>query len=206
MFEFLMKDNLPRFFKEQFIPSLNLSVFLLLLTYKKYSPVFVGFALGILMVYIYFVHRFLHALPSMINIHVNYHHNGIENNSNIITKYLNLSIEMLTNILVFVVFYYIQKIAFNNCIPGIIIFYYGFLSVTSHIINYSIFHASNTHLLHHTISEDVTKNKTCNYGPDMIDHLFSTTCNDEIENYNHLIPNTLMAFLITYYVYKPQLY
>ena len=56
-------------------------------------------------------------------------------------------------------------------------------------------------------STDENKESACNYGPDFIDHLFNTKCDkNTFENYNHIIPNILISFLLTYYLYKPELF
>ena len=153
----------------------------------------------------YFIHKLLHYLPNIINLHLNAHHNSDEN-PNILYKFLNLSIELFTNIMFFVIFYFIQKILKINFVPEIVIFYYGFIYVSIHIINYSIFHVSKTHVLLHETASKIEKNKTCNYGPDLADHAFKTNCNNNVENYNHILPNILMAFLLPYYFYKPQIF
>ena len=204
MLNLIMKDKLPSAFYNQFIPNLNLLVFCILLTYKTYSPILVSVSLFILYFYSYFVHRLLHSLPGVFNFHTNLHHNKVEN-SNKIQQISNLFLELVTNVSFFVIFYYVQKILFNNYIPEIVIFYYGFIYTTIHIINYSIVHTSPAHILHHTTSEEVYT-KCCNYGPDLADHLFNTNYSNEIENYNHIIPNSILSFLITYYIYNPKLF
>ena len=205
MLNLMMKDKLPSVFYNQFLPNFNLLVFCILLTYKTYSPLLIGVSLFILYFYSYFVHRLFHSLPSIINFHTNLHHNKLFNSTKI-KKILNLFLELFTNVLFFVIFYYVQKILFNhNYIPEIVIFYYGFIYTTVHIINYSIIHTSPAHTLHHTTSEQLYT-KCCNYGPDLVDHIFNTNYNNEIENYNHIIPNTILSFLITYYIYKPKLF
>jgi hypothetical protein len=78
--------------------------------------------------------------------------------------------------------------------------FYGLLYISVHIINYSIFHTSEKHIKHH-----ITSNKTLspqNYGPDFIDHIFGTNSDEEFENYNHILPNILISFIITYYIYE----
>lgn len=204
MLHLLQKNYLPMFFRNQFIPNFTVFILGLLLTYKKYSPIVVGISIIILYFYSYFIHILFHNFPEIINIHVNRHHN-YEENKNIISRAFNLFIEFLTNILFFVIFYYFQKLLGIHFVPEIIIFYYGFIYVTVHNINYSIFHAAEQHVLHHKTTDD-TKIKTCNYGPDLVDHIFNTNCNTKFENYNHIIPNTLMSFLITYYFFKPTLF
>ena len=103
----------------------------------------------------------------------------------------------------FVIFYFIQKLLNIDFVPNIIIVYYALIYVSVHIINYSVFHLAKSHVIHHETTTE--EKKTCNYGPDFADHLFGTNYDDNFENYNHIIPNILMAFLITYYLYKPQI-
>lgn len=205
MLHLLYKDKLPDIFSNQFIPNFIIYIFAIILTYKIYSPIITGVFIFILYFYSYFIHKLLHYMPNIINIHLNEHHNSDEN-PNILYKFFNLSIELFTNIMFFVIFYFIQKVLQINFVPEIVIFYYGFIYVSVHIVNYSIFHASKTHVLHHETASKIEKNKTCNYGPDLADHAFKTNCNNNVENYNHILPNILMAFLLTYYFYKPQIF
>ena len=205
MLHLFHKDKLPNIFSNQFIPNFITFIFAFILTHKKYSPILTGISIFILYFYSYFIHKLLHYLPNMLNLHLNNHH-GSNKNNDLLYNFLNLSIELFTNIMFFVIFYYIQKILQINFIPEIIIFYYGFIYVSIHIINYSIFHASKTHVLHHETANKIQKNKTCNYGPDLVDHIFKTNYNNKVENYNHILPNILMAFLLTYYFYKPQIF
>ena len=204
MLDLLNKKYLPDFFNSQFIPNFFVLILGILLTYKKYSPFLIGISIFILYVYSYFIHVLFHNLPEIINMHVNLHHN-YEENKNIGKRIFNLLIEIGTNILFFVIFYYLQKLLHINFVPEIIIFYYGFLYTTVHIINYSIFHTANEHVLHHDTTDDNTV-KTCNYGPDLMDKIFETNYSNKFENYNHIIPNIMMSFLITYYFYKPTLF
>ena len=205
MLKLVLKENFPYFFRNQLIPNLIVFVLGIFLTYKKYSPFLTIFSITILYFYSYFIHRIFHYFPDIINIHLNNHHNTEENSEKIL-KTVNLMIELFSNIMFFVIFFYIQKILSIDFIPTIIIFYYGFIYVSIHIINYSIFHTSYSHVLHHKSAENEDKSKTCNYGPDLVDHIFHTNCDEKIENYNHIIPNALIAFLVTYYLYKPQLF
>ena len=205
MLHLIEKTHLPNFLRNQFISFFCVFVFGCLLTYKKYSPIHTGFAIFILFFYSYFIHIAFHNLPDIINLHVNHHHNA-EENKNIINKLLNFLLEFATNVIFFVIFYYFQKLMNIHLVPNIIIFYYGFIYVTVHNINYSFFHVAEEHVLHHKTTDDATI-KTCNYGPDLADHIFNTNCNKtSFENYNHIIPNTLLSFLITYYLYKPVLF
>ena len=93
-----------------------------------------------------------------------------------------------------------------DIVPNILIFYYGFIYVTAHNINYSIYHTSEQHVIHHKTTDDDTV-KTLNYGPDLADHIFNTSYyKNKFEDYVHIIPNILLSFLVTYYYYKPQLF
>jgi sterol desaturase/sphingolipid hydroxylase (fatty acid hydroxylase superfamily) len=205
MLQLIEKTHLPNFLRNQFISFFCVFVFACLLTHKKYSPIYTGFGIFILFFYSYFIHIAFHNFPDIINIHVTHHHN-VEENKNIMNKLLNFFLEFFTNIIFFVIFYYFQKLTNIHLVPNIIIFYYGFIYVTVHNINYSIFHVSEEHVLHHKTTDDDNV-KTCNYGPDLADHIFNTNCNKtNFENYNHIIPNTLLSFLITYYLYKPVLF
>lgn len=205
MLHLLLKEKLPSIFYNQFIPDYIIFILSIILTYKKYSPLLTGVSMVILYFYSYFIHKLFHYLPIIMNIHLKYHHNHSENKK-IIHKYLNLAVELFSNIMFFVIFYYIQKVLGINFVPEILIFYYGFIYVSVHIVNYSIFHVSEAHILHHANSSSIEKKENCNYGPDLVDHIFVTNCNKNIENYNHIIINTLLSFLFTYYFYKPQLF
>jgi hypothetical protein len=205
MINLILKNQLPFFFRNQFIPNFIVFVLGIFLTYKKYSPILIIFSIVILYFYSYFIHKIFHYFPDLINIHLNNHHNKEENNEKLL-KVVNLMLELFSNIMFFVIFFYIQKFLSIDLVPSIIIFFYGFIYVSVHIFNYSIFHTSYAHVLHHKSSENKDKSKTCNYGPDLVDHIFHTNCNKEIENYNHIIPNSFISFLVTYYIYKPQLF
>lgn len=204
MLHLLSKNYLPNFLHNQFIPNFCVLILAFLLTYKKYSPLITGISILILYIYSYFIHIAFHNLPNILNIHVNHHHN-YEENKNILKRILNAVFEISTNILFFIIFYYVQRALNINLVPEILIFYYGFIYVSVHNINYSFYHAAKEHVMHHKSTDDITK-ETCNYGPDLVDHLFNTNCKETFENYNHIIPNTLMSFLITYYLYKPILF
>ena len=205
MIHLIKKQHFPNFLYNQFIPILFYFILAILLTYKKYNPLNTWLSILILYFYSYFIHIAFHNFPDMINIHINHHHNR-EENKNIINKIINLVLELFTDIMFFVIFYYLQKLLNVNFVPNILIFYYGFIYVTTHIVNYSIFHAAKEHISHHK-STDENKESACNYGPDFIDHLFNTKCDkNTFENYNHIIPNILISFLLTYYLYKPELF
>ena len=196
-----MKHKFKHFVGNQFIPIFIVFVFGLFLTQKTTSPLRVVCSIGILFYFSYFIHVFFHNLPDIFNVHV-YCHHDVESNKNIINRYINLFIEVVTNILFFVIFYFIQRILNIDFVPNIIIVYYAIIYVSVHIINYSIFHVAKSHVIHH---ETTGEKKTCNYGPDYADHVFGTNYDETFENYNHIIPNAMISFLITYYLYKPKI-
>jgi hypothetical protein len=198
----LNKSHLPNYFHNQFIPSFLVLIFALLLGNKQYSPLRISISIAILFYYSYFIHRLFHNFPDLINVHKAFHHNTDLNNDTIIATIFCLVIELFVNILFFVIFYFIQKLLNISYVPNMLIFYYAFIYTTVHIINYSIFHISPEHMNHHKTSNN---NTSYNYGPDLVDHIFNTNYSDNFENYNHIIPNTLLSFLITYYFYKPNM-
>jgi sterol desaturase/sphingolipid hydroxylase (fatty acid hydroxylase superfamily) len=194
MIDLLNKNLLPNYFYNQFIPSMMVVVFAILLCYKKYSPLYIILCINFLFIYSYLIHRLFHNLPKPLNIHIDYHHKIVENNYK---KYFNLIIELIANIMFFMLLYLIQHFTNIYLIPNILIFYYGFIYVSVHIINYSILHVSEEHVIHHKTSNEDSR-ITYNYGPDLIDHIFSSNYSREFENYNHIIPNVLIAFLMSY--------
>jgi sterol desaturase/sphingolipid hydroxylase (fatty acid hydroxylase superfamily) len=175
--------------------------FIFLLTYKKYSPIVITLSIFFVCLYSYFYHVIAHKIPRQFNIHTLFHHNHKDNEKQI-NFIINLIIETFFNIFLFYIIYKAQQIMNVNYIPNIIIFFIGLLYTSVHIINYSIFHLDQAHVLHHLSNND----KTCNFGFDALDHLFGTNCNNKYENMCHFIPNILLTFLITYYVYKPKLF
>jgi hypothetical protein len=206
MFELFTKTSFPQYFYNQFIETFTIFIIALILGYKRYSPFVISVSMIILYFYSYFIHRFFHELPeslNRINVHTRFHHNVEENKGRFI-KTVEWFIELFVNIMFFVLFYFIQKFLRIDFVPEIIIFYYGFIYVTVHVINYSLFHSSQKHVFHHTSSHNRTS-KIYNYGPDFADHIFATNSSTDFENYDHVMPNGLIAFLITYYLYKPKI-
>ena len=197
------KNKFPNFYYCQFSVLFLVYILALILTYKTYSPIVTSISMPILFFYSYFIHILFHNLPNAINIHLLFHHNHDENLNNL--EYIrNLIIELITNAMFFLGFYFLQKLLNINFVPTILILFYSILYISVHIINYSIFHLGKNHHLHHLSSNK--QEKICNYGPDTLDHLFNTNCNDEFENFNHLILNAICSFLITYYIYKPEIF
>ena len=208
----LYKDYISNFLDNQFIPNCLIILFGCILTYKTYNPLATIIYMFVLYLIYYFIHIELHRIPKIINVHMNCHHN-YEDNKNNINRICNLSLEFILESSIVALFYFLQKIfniifyeIFNTTFtPEILTFYYGIIYVSIHVINYSIFHTANEHVLHHDTTDDNTV-KTCNYGPDLMDKIFETNYSNKFENYNHIIPNIMMSFLITYYFYKPTLF
>ena len=182
------KYKLPNFFYNQFIPNTIVCVLGIYLTIDKYTPIHSLISIFILFFYSYFIHFLFHKFPDIINIHMKIHH-----------KKTNTLFETIVNILFFIIFYFLQKIINFEFVPTILIVFYGLIYVSVHIINYSIYHTTEKHIKHHTSSN--SDNLTKNYGPDIVDHLFGTNSDNKFENYNHILPNILVSFLVTYYIF-----
>ena len=198
---FFEKNSLFKFFYYQSIVLFIMFIFIYILTYKKHSVIIVYLSVLFLFLYEYFYHVFFHMIiPKSLNVHLLFHHNH-KHNENLIPYIINLTVEGMSNLFIFYVLYELQNILNLEIIPNIIIFYMGLLYTSIHVINYSIFHLDESHVLHHLS----TDKKPCNYGPDVLDHLFGTNCNKRYEDFCHIIPNILLIFLITYYVFKPKL-
>jgi hypothetical protein len=201
MLDLFMEPKFKYFVGNQFIPIFIVIVCSLILTHKTISPLRAATSIGILFYFSYFVHIFFHNLPDIFNIHINCHHD-VESNKNIINRYINLFIEVATNVMFFVIFYFIQMALNIDFVPNIIIVYYAIIYISVHIVNYSLLHLAKSHVIHH---QTTGEKKTCNYGPDYADHVFGTNYDDTFENYDHIIPNAIISFFITYYLYKPKI-
>ena len=156
-----------------------------------------------LYLYAYLNHICLHIIPKMMNIHLFIHHTPTKSN---LYHSINLILEAIVDLLVFYFIYYLQYTMKANYIPNIMIFFYALLYTSIHIINYSIFHLDESHVLHHSTNSKNNNKNDCNFWPDTLDHLLSTNCDNRYENMYHYIPNVLIIFGITYYVFKPKLY
>ena len=191
--EFFNKDNLKKLFYYQSIPIYILYVFAALLTYETHHPFHAVISISFLTFYSYFIHWIIHKLPYNINIHMLFHHTKMS------CPEIGLLIEFAYNILFFVFFYFLQVLTGLEIVPDIIILFYSVVYVSIHIINYSIF-SVRTHTMHHIMLDE---NVLCNYSPDIFDHYFGTNYDDCYENFSHFIPNIVVAFLVTYYVFTP---
>ena len=65
------------------------------------------------------------------------------------------------------------------------------------IINFSVFGNEN-HKKHHNEKDK----KYCNYGPDPIDHMMNTNCDNQWEDMVHHVPNILISYAICSYIYN----
>lgn len=151
----------------------------------------------ILFYYSYLIHYFIHKIPDNINLHILYHHNKGK------PKIINFYIELLLDIGFFVLFYFLKQLLGLTFITNSLIFYFGFIYVSVHLVNYSIFHTTKNHTNHHFINNKTKRN--CNYGPDTLDHLFNSNCDEKFEDLNHIIPNSLISFLLTNYLFDLRL-
>lgn len=193
------KEKLPNFFCNQLIPNSIILILAIYLTIHKYSPIHTMISISILFFYSYFIHMLFHLFPNFINVHMIFHHTNNNNNNNVVKKYIYLLIETFVNIGFFIIFYFLQKLLHVEYVPTILIVFYGIIYISVHIINYSIFHTSEKHIKHHKTTSITLLSQ--NYGPDLIDHIFGTNSDQEFENYNHILPNILISFIITCYIY-----
>lgn len=188
---FFDKENLKQLFYYQSIPIYILYVFGALLTYKKQHPILTVLCISFLTFYSYIIHVAIHKIPSNMNIHMLFHHEDI------IHPNIGLCIEFIYNVLFFVWFYCVQRMIGVKIVPDILIFYYGVVYVSIHVVNYSIFSVRN-HSVHHSM---IDEGVLCNYSPDIFDHYFGTNYDACYEDFSHFIPNLVVAFLVTYYVF-----
>jgi sterol desaturase/sphingolipid hydroxylase (fatty acid hydroxylase superfamily) len=191
MNDIMFKEKINKYFSYQFIIYLILFGLSLILV-KKDSPIILFISMMLLSVYVYFIHRLIHSIPKKYNLHIMLHHKSD-------LSIINWSIEVLINILFFVSFYMICLFFKIKFINPIIIFYFGFIYVTTHMINYSILHCDKTHRVHHKI---IKENKTYNYGPDVFDHIFNTNYGNYFENNSHILINCIVGFFVTSALFK----
>tara|TARA_Y100000816_G_C26101482_1_gene583925 strand:- start:32 stop:664 length:633 start_codon:yes stop_codon:yes gene_type:complete len=190
-FNFTSKKDMKQFLSLQFIPGFLLVMVGIYLVKDTVSPIKAGLSIMFLYFYSYFVHRFSHGLPDAINLH------SVHHTENDLPYGANLLIESITDILFFAAVWGIQIVLNIKIIPSILIFYYGLIYVTVHMINFSLI-GNPTHKQHHNAD---TK-KSCNYGPDSVDHIMNTNCDESWEDMGHYIPNIAISYLITDYLRK----
>jgi hypothetical protein len=202
MIDILNKTNLNKYFTYHFLGYLIFFIFATLLVPDE-SPLITFLSMILLAFYVYFIHVAFHNIPKSINPHLIFHHNNRNksNNSfyNYINLWLNFFVETIVNILFFVIFYLIKESLNLKFVKNIIIFYFCLVYTSTHMINYSLFHLGGAHKLHHNL-----KKTTCNYGPDIIDKIMNTSCSNNYEDLNHIIPNCVVSYLITCGIFKKQ--
>jgi len=201
MIDILNKPNLNKYFTYHFLSYFIFYIFAILLVPNK-SPLILLLNVVILAFYVYFIHVLLHNIPKSLNPHLMFHHGNNNNKTEFswydyISTWFNFFVETVVNILFFVIFYFIKELLNLKFIENIIIFYFCLVYTSTHMINYSLFHLGKAHRLHHT-----TKKNTCNYGPDIIDKIMNTSCTNNYEDLNHIIPNYVVSYLITCGIFK----
>ncbi len=200
MIDILTKINLNKYFKYHFLGYFIFFIFGVLLARDK-SPLITALSMLIIAFYVYFIHALFHNIPKNLNPHLLFHHDNHNETHDswydYINIWINFIVETIINIMFFVTFYFLKESLGIKFIENIIIFYFGLVYTSGHMINYSLFHAGGAHRLHHT-----TKNKTCNYGPDIIDKFMNTSCTNNYEDLNHIIPNCVVSYFITCGIFK----
>lgn len=201
-YEFFKKDSIMSFFSNQFIPYTIYYIFAMVLC-RNESPFLIYINLCIITLFVYFIHRVFHYVPYKINLHLKYHHthnkDEIKNGNYKLIRMRNSIIETTVNIGFFVALYLIKKYFKLHFIKNILIFYVGFIYVTVHNINYSIYHLSKVHVNHH-------RYKDCNFGPDVYDHLFGTTKDKEFEDMSHMLLNNVIGFILSVILFRPSIF
>lgn len=184
--------------KDHYIPLFITNVFAVLLGNQyNVSPIATLIMLSALFYYSYFIHRLAHLLPPPFDIHMTYHHSNAAGTASLPSRIINFVIETLTDCAFFGMIYLVQVWLNIHIMPTFLLFYYGFIYVTIHMINYSLLHVSPEHIQHHTSCNGRSNCTPVNYGPDLVDHIFNTNLHSSYENYNHIIPNTLAAYFLT---------
>jgi len=198
---FFKKASIEKYFRYHFLSYILLTIFGILLN-RPYSPILTIGYIFLINLYVYFIHRLFHNIPEKYNFHLLFHHNINDNKKSLLNRVINLIIETILNIGFFISFYFIKEFFHLKFISNILIFYTCILYVSIHIINYSLLNVSETHIKHHN-SEG---GKTCNYGPDIFDHIFATNCDDKYENMEHIIINIIVSYFITCIVFNKSIF
>lgn len=150
-----------------------------------------GFGIGCMYFWVYLVHRGIHMLPKdgiyqYVNTHYIFHHQP----QKLLDRRVELLLEMCTDLSMSFSVLAIQWLTGIWLVPISVILFYAFTYTSTHIINYSII-GSETHRNHH-------KNTDTNFGPDTLDHLFSTSYDDKYEDLTPISLNAIGAFVLTY--------
>ncbi len=168
-----------------------LSLFSIILS----SPNYISglFTLATVLLLSYFLHLFSHYNISFINFlsltHTKYHHSENKN------KYIDLISEFIVNFFIYgSVFLYFVIVYFfptQDIINFRVLLMYSLFYTSIHILDYTL-GESDIHRMHHLEVEK--NNKVCNLGPDFIDKIFATNCNNKYENTNKYSINLIIIF------------
>lgn len=120
----------------------------------------------------YYGHLAMHNISTVfpfnyLNPHVSIHHDKYIS----MPRWLNLTIESITDLIAFIILLLAQKIVGIYVLSEYIVLGSALIYIAVHIFNYSL-NGSESHSLHHI-------NPFCNYGPDFMDTLFNTRCKPE---------------------------
>lgn len=155
----------------------------------------VQLTIGVIFVefWIYFIHRLGHSMPKegilgALNTHWNFHHQ----HHKLLDRRIELIIEMFTDLSMNFTLLGIQWLTGVWFVPLSIILYHALVYTSVHIINYSMI-GSETHKKHHL-------NHDTNYGPDTMDHIFSSSEDGELEDMTPIIINAIVGFGIIFYL------
>lgn len=142
------------------------------LAIPEYSVAYAILQAMFMILYVYLFHILYHKIGSIyplyyINSHVSLHHDHFME----LPRWLNLLIDVITNIGLFVILIGVQYVAGLNLLSNTLIMGVAFTYNLVHIVKYSII-GNEQHTEHHVKSY-------CNYGPEMLDTLFGTRCSPD---------------------------
>tara|TARA_B100001057_G_C22811380_1_gene935557 strand:+ start:1152 stop:1784 length:633 start_codon:yes stop_codon:yes gene_type:complete len=184
--DFFTKEHFEPFCRLQLLPSVVLIVVGAYLVRDTVAPIRASICIMALYTYSYFAHRIVHHFPKPINLHFGHHiPNGLPYG-------INLFIECIADSLFFFVPWALQKHFNLVIIPPLLIFYYGLIYVSVHIVNYSLV-GNEIHEKHHASPMD----NASNFGPDTLDHLLNTSHDGSWEDLDHNLPNVVFSYFVS---------
>jgi len=155
-------------------------IFCSMITYGEKLSIFtIPFELSVMYVHYYFFHRFLHAYPnSVLNLHVQVHHDKLYK----LNRNLELFIDFLFEMLCFCgIPLLVQYLLDCWIISPSVVFMISLTMTLGHIFNYSFLGKNQIHSKHH-------QDTNYHYGPDFMDHLFGTNYYDHEDGNMHIPP------------------
>lgn len=186
----LTKEQIAQYVEKQGLPYGILFVFGLLLCRDR-SVWSVIAALVLLGWFAYGIHRVFHWLPLCVNPHLYFHHDAGQHGH---VFSLRTLVETLVNVGFFVLFYLLTR-SWGWVDPRLV-WYGGGVYVSIHILNYSWLHTEETHQEHH-------RTRSCNFGPDIVDHLMGTACDpNRFEDLRHMILNCAVMYMVVSAAYR----